>query len=204
MKLNITAAQAAFYTKNGYLELEDPTLDTPSLFASMRHSLRKNPLGRDLWRIEPKLKNLLTRKIPPIAFSLTGKKQLRLACDQWIPAAALHQKPQAIQELICIQGLCLGLLLRAEASPSLERGPLGLLPLPADATHLLFFRPDLLLDWATLARQSPPDLYLALYSLPNAVYVHNNQDAATNVLKSFGYAFGDVLKNEFHPLLIAP
>lgn len=60
------------------------------------------------------------------------------------------------------------------------------------------FKPSFILDWPHVAT----DLYLVTFTLPNAVYVHNPKDPATNALKQLGYNFGDVLKNEAHPLIL--
>ena len=70
--------------------------------------------------------------------------------------------------------------------------------MPVNPGHILFFRPDLILDWPHVDEA----VYLAIYALPSAVYVHNPKDPFTNALKALGYHFGDTLKNEHHPMLI--
>lgn len=185
MKTTLTEQQTAFFTQNGYIELEIP------------HSLPIQRLGRDLWRQDPELQNLLVRKLGPIALILTGKKQLHLGCDQWIPATELPKKACPVKELFSIQGFALGAILAENPILPTRRSPLGILPLPSKPQNILFFRPDLILDWPHVKS----DLYLVLYALPNSVYIHNPKDPLTNALKQFGYHFGDVLKNEFHPFL---
>jgi hypothetical protein len=220
MKAILTAQQTAFFTQNGYIEFEFE-LDPTPLFESARKELSKRlhtalpdlflkspeevyAAGRDLWRTVPALQTLLTRKLSPIAQSLLGKKSLRLGCDQWIPASYLWEKAgKALpsKDLFSIQGLALGLIIGTPPSPPLYRSPLGLLPLPSQPGNILFFRPNLILDWPELASNPLTDLYIAAYALPNAVYVQNLKDPMTNALKQFGYGFGDPLINEFHPLL---
>lgn len=185
MKTSITAQQTAFFTKNGYIEFEVP------------HALPKHREGRDLWRQDPELQNLLTRKLAPIALTLSGKPQLRLGTDQWLSAAELPKKSCTVKELFSIQGFVLGAIIAENPIQPAKKSPLGILPLPSKPENVLFFRTDLLLDWPHVKS----DVYLALYALPNAVYIHNPKDPLTNSLKQLGYHFGDVLKNEFHPFL---
>jgi len=217
MKAILTAQQTAFFTQNGYIEFEfelDPVPLFESVYNALSDRLHVAPdklahksaeeiyaAGRDLWRSIPPLQTLLMRKLSPIAQSLLGKKPLRLGCDQWIPLGYPWTKPLPVKDLFSIQGLALGLLIGNPPSPPSHRSHLGLLPLPAQPGNILFFRPNLLLDWPELAANPKTDLYLAAYALPNAVYIHNPKDPATNALKQFGYGFGDPLKNEFHPLL---
>jgi hypothetical protein len=98
--------------------------------------------------------------------------------------------------MFCIQKLSIAMAMAKNPTLPARRSPLGILPLPTPG-HLLFFRPDLILDWPHVAS----DLYLALFALPNAVYVHNPKDPSTHFLKQLGYNFGDVLKNETHPII---
>lgn len=218
MKTTITAQQASFFTQNGYIEFEGIPFDPDSLFESCKNLLasrlkidpvklsQKTPLdlytaGRDLWRQDSGLQTLLLRKVAPIAMALTSKNQLRLACDQWIPAETTWEKPFPSKELFSIQGVAICFIISTNASPLPRRSPLGLLPLPSNPTSILFFKPEILLDWPRLKRIPPIDLYLASYALPNSLYIQNPKDPCTNLLKQFGYEFGDPLKNEFHPIV---
>ncbi len=217
MKAILTEQQTAFFTQNGYIEFEfglewEPIYESAlkTLADRLHTGPAKLPLkaateiyaaGRDLWRSIPLLQTLLLRKLSPIAQSLTGKQHLRLACDQWIPKEYPWEKTVPAKDLFSIQGLALGLLIGAPSSPPIKRSHLGLLPLPAKPGNLLFFRPNLILDWPQLASNPASDLYLAAYALSNAVYIQNSKDPSTNALKQFGYGFGDPLNNEFHPLL---
>ncbi len=190
MKTTLTAQQLSFYTRNGYIEFE---YDPAEIFPLIRSP------GRDLFRSHPPLQNFLMRKLGPIALALTGKKQLRLGCDQTLPAADLPKKALPVKDLFSLQGLALGALIAEHPAQPAKRAPLGLLPLPSSPTHILFFKPTLLLDWSHVSS----DLYLALFTLSNGIYVHNPKDPQTNYLKPLGYHFGDLLKNEFHPLIMS-
>jgi hypothetical protein len=215
MKMEITAQQTAFFTQNGYIELGGIDLH-PELFLAEAKKildlrcktpqLRPIPAeelylkGRDLWRESELLKKTLLQKLFPVISALSSKKLLRLACDQWIFPELIWKKSCSLKDLFSIQGLVLGALFSsATLTPSLKNS-LGLLPLPSQANNILFFKPHLLLDWPQLIQSAPSDLYLIAYALPNAVYIKNSLDPATHYFKQFGYNFGDLLKNEFHPL----
>lgn len=186
MKTAITAQQTAFFTKHGFIEFE---IEHPPLTPTE---------GRDLWRHNAALRSFLLRKVGPLALTLSRKTQLRLGCDQWIAKADLPKEGGKLKELLSLQGLEVGIILADHPHVPKKRSPLGILPLPSTANHVLFFRPDLILDWPAVTC----DLYIAVFTLTNAVYIHNPNDPFTHALKAFGYQFGDVLKNEHHPLLI--
>ncbi|MES2273135.1 MAG: hypothetical protein V4487_02965 [Chlamydiota bacterium] len=219
MRLTIPPQQTAFFTQNGYIEFEG-ILENPNfIFESLRKAAaarlslsvaklaQKSPAelylaGRDLWRLETTLANLFIRKLAPFAFALTAKQSLRLAADQWIPAHLSKEKATSLKDLFSIQGLSLGFLISSGSAGEPARSELGLLPLPSKPGSVLFFQPHLLLDWPRLIHLPPIDLYLGAYALPISVYVQNLKDPSTNFLKQFNYGFGDVLKNEFHPLIV--
>ena len=193
MRQTLTAEQLSYFTKNGHIEIEGIAFD-PSLFPPAK----TYETGRDHWRNHPSLKTFLLRKIGPLALDLTAKNQLRLACDQWIPTDHPMGKPAPAKDFFSIQNLALGAIIAPSASPIPKRSPLGILPLPSTPSTILFFKPTLILDWPKLS--SP--IYLVLFALHNAVYVHNPKDPLTNAMKAFNYGFGDLLKNETHPLII--
>ena len=186
MKTTLSAQQGAFYTKNGFIEFELP------------HIVHSESPERDLWRRSESLKQFILRKLGPLALTLTGKKQLRIGLDQWITKENRPEKACLLKEMFCLQGFALGALLAQNPVQPARKSPLGLLPLPSTSENVLFFRPDLILDWPHVSS----DVFLILFTLPNAVYVHNSNDEATNYLKSLGYQFGDCLKSETHPLII--
>ncbi len=181
MKTTLTAQQTAFFTKNGFIELE------------IAHEFPSNRAG---WRDSPELQDFLMRKLGPLALALTGKKQLRLASDQWILRENRPTKPSPLKGILSIQGVAIAVAFAENPTFPSRRSPLGLLPLAAPG-HLLFFRPEIILDWPF------SDIYLATYAFPTAVYVYNPKDPLTHSLKQLGYQFGDLLKNETHPLIWA-
>ncbi len=197
MKQILTTQQEAYFTKHGYIELEGLSLDLDALRASFPD---KYELGRDLWRKQPALESLLLRKIGPFALALSGKKELRLAFDQWLPANFHFDKMAPCKDLFSVQGLAVCCLLSFTEVPPPPAPHLGILPLPPHKGHLLFFKPTLLLDWPKLARAGA-ELYLSAYALPASVYVQNPKDPCTNLLKTLGYGFGDRLSSQHHPII---
>jgi hypothetical protein len=186
MKEIITAEQSSFYSKNGFLELEIP------------HPALEQTLDRDQWRASEPLKQFILKKIAPLALELSGKKQLRLGLTQQITDENRPAKASAIKEMFNIQGFALGAIIAENPEAPEKRSPLGMLPLPSDKDQVLFFQPHLLLDWPHLSSS----ICLILFTLSNAVFIHNTKDANGSYLKQFGYNYGDVLKNSSHPLIL--
>ncbi len=186
MKTTLSAQATAFFTKNGYIEFEIPHKAPPEF------------PGRDAWRQNEELKQFILRKLGPIALVLTGKKRLRLGLDQWVSKENRPQKAGNLKETFCLQGLALAIAIAQNPILPDRRSDLGLLPLPSNSESVIFFRPDLILDWPRVSS----DLLLILFTLPNAVYIHNPKDPEANFLKQFGYHFGDCLNSESHPLVL--
>lgn len=186
MKTTLSAQQTAHFTKHGSIEFELP------------HIAPKDSYERDVWRKSESLKQFILRKLGPIALVLTGKKQLRLGLDQWITEENRPRTATTVKEMFCLQGFALGAVLAQNPKVPETRSSLGVLPLPSASENILFFKPELILDWPHVSS----DVFLILFTLPNAVYVQNLKDPATHGLKAFGYAFGDTLRNETHPLII--
>lgn len=184
MKTTLSAQQMSFFTKNGFIEFEIP------------HGVMLYSVERDVWRKEPGLKDFLVRKLGPIALTLARQPQLLLACDQGVVAENRPAKACSLKEMFSIQGLALGVAMANNPVAPAKKSSLGILPQPT-AGHILFFRPDLILDWPHVTA----DLYLVVFGLKNAVYAHNPKDPSINFLKHLGYHFGDVLRNETHPMI---
>lgn len=186
MKTDLTETQTAFFTKNGFLEVELP------------HEAVPFSLERDLWRKHEELKRFILKKLGPLALTLTGKKRLRLGLDSWMTAERRPTKICPLNERFCIQNLALAVAIAGDPSFPPKKSPLGILPLPSHSKNVLFFKPNLLLDWPHVLS----DLFFILFALPNAVYAHNPKDPDAYFLKTLGYQYGDLLKAETHPLIL--
>lgn len=191
-KISISAEASIFFTKHGWVELE---IDREDLDALIKN---KASLGRDLWRSIPQLQKFLTRKLAPLALALSGKKQLFLGFDQWFSKESMPKSSCPLKEIVSIQGLALGIAFSQNPNKTPRKTELGIIPMPSSADRILFFRPDIILDFP----HAESDVYLALYALPTAVYAHNPKDPYSNALRKLGYNFGDVLKNELNPMIV--
>jgi hypothetical protein len=163
MKNAITAQQLVHFRKEGHIRFENFPANFPPLQALGAED------KRDLWRRDPSLKKWILRTLAPIALELTGKKSLRLACDQWIDAKLTGK----MKELFCFQGLAIICSLTQE--------------------FLDLYEPS------SLASLLPIDSYLVAFGLENTQFVDNWRDPYVPQLKKMGYAFGDKLEAKFHP-----
>jgi hypothetical protein len=191
-KISISAEASIFFTKHGWVELELDRDDLDEL-------IEKNALlKRDLWRSIPQLQKFLTRKLAPLALALSGKKQLLLGFDQVFSEKEMPRNSCPLKEIISVQGLALGIVFSKDPKQALRKTELGIVPMPSSEKRILFFRPDIILDFP----HAKSDIYMALYVLPSAVYVQNGKDPDTNFLRKLGYNFGDVLKPSLNPMVM--
>lgn len=208
--LTLSSQQAAFYTQNGFLELEgmlSPS-ECEALSAAIRQTLQKRAgkdfiHGRDLWREAPLLKTtLLSKKLSGLAFAATKKSSIRLACDQWFPPGFLLNTPEKIERLFSIQGLICTIFIQLDpglVQPVGKLAPLGLSPFPRGQGSVLLMKPTLLLNWPQMTPET--GLYCVNFCLPASVYVQNPQDPAGMGLRKLDYGYGDPLRSDTHPLL---
>jgi len=206
--ISLSMQQIGFYSKNRHLEIEE--LLSPSE-CNKFFEMMEAP-GRDLWRKNPLLKELiLSKKMARAALQLSGKAKLQLACDHWFcPDFFKAGKKIKIKDLFSVQGITCVFLLQLQ--PGCREIPaktpqLGLFPFPQGAEpssncqgSALIVNGDLLMSWPDLSTEI--GLYAVAYSLVPAIYVQNNNDPAAHFLKQFGYGYGDPLKNETHPIII--
>lgn len=190
----LSAQQIAFFGKSGFLELE-------GLLSSeeCREFAKLMSGQRDLWRIHPSLQRLIfSKRLTHIALQATDERQLRIGLDQWIAPGFVLTNPVKLSELFCIQGLSCAIVLRFNEGVAPEaKTPLGLAPFPQAPGNALLVRPNVLLQWP----HAPFGLWIVAYALPNAVYIQNPRDPAGDTLKKLGYAYGDALRNDAHPMV---
>lgn len=185
MRQELSAQQLAFYTKNGYIELEVP------------HKAIEQTEKRDQWRDDSDLLRFFQKKLGPLALELSGKKHLRLGFSEWIGKNNKPARACTLKEMLSLQGheICAAIS-NTPIEPN-KKSPLGLLPQPQAADNVLFFRSNLILDWPHV----PSEVLLVVFALQNAVYIENKKDPNTHYLKELGYFFGDQLKNSTHPII---
>lgn len=184
MKRTVLESQTAFFTKNGFIEFEIP------------HQIPFS-YKRDQWREDAQLKQFIVKNLGSIALELTGKKQLRLGVSEWITVENRPKHSGKLKEWVSLQNLALAISIAPSPKIPAKRSPLGILPLPSSAEQILFFRPDLILDWPHVSS----DLFLIVLTLPNGVYIHNPNDPQTAYLKQLGLQYNDTLRSDTHPFI---
>lgn len=186
MKQILSEIQTASYTNNGFIEFEIP------------NAIPSYSTKRDQWRDDETLKQFIVKNLGPIALVLTGKKQLRVGFSEWITHENRPKKAGKLKEWIPLQNLALSICIAKNPIIPPKKSPLGILPLPSNSENILFFRPDLILDWPHVTS----DVLLIVLTLTNGVYIHNPKDPRTAYLKPLGFEYGDLLRTETHPLII--
>jgi hypothetical protein len=164
MKTEITSQQIVYFRQNGHIRFDNFPVDLSIV--------EKTPLKRDLWRESPALKKMILRALGPVAIELTGKKSLRLVCDQWLETPPTSGR---MQDMFCFQGLAAIFVITP--------------------TTLDIYEPS------SLASLISPNSYLVVFGFDNVRIIENPKDPNLAVLKKMGYGYGDRLTNEFHPII---
>ena len=178
MKLLLTTSHKNFFLKNHILECEELfSLEEAAHMAGHLHE------GRDGWRSESFLKKkLFSRPLSEIASFLFQSDVIRVAFTQVVfPGGPLATSSY--------QGIVEGLILNLGAH---DLAP----PLPQKIGSGVFITPDFVFP-----PSSNTHLLLIVYGGEKLVYVHRPEDPQLHFLKNLKYQFGDILKNETHPVL---
>lgn len=192
MILTLTAEQTAFFSKNGFLELEG--FLKPNEIAEIA-SLKP---GRDHFRSNPIIKKLLlSRKMSNIVLALLNKDKATLGLDHKFDLDFFLKTPEKMKNLFCVQGLSLFIFFQVGATSECEGSKLGILPFCKTIGNILIVKSDLLIQWPNVHA----NVFLAAYSSSPMVYIDNPRDPFCESLKKLSYEYGDRLRNETHPLL---
>lgn len=136
--------------------------------------LLSNPAGFDLWRENPLIKKISLRpQLAELASILLLKKTLRIGFDQRLNRDEIPELTNSCLKPI----ICLFLILSGEK-----------------AGHGLFFKPE------NLPHLTAP-VFLISYCDVKTFYLLNKRDPYTHAPKKLGYVFGDLLRNDTHPLI---
>lgn len=161
--------------------------------------------GRDLWKEDPLIKkNLLRSTLSELASSLLKKRPLRLAYDQYIRTGdrpkSFFAKDFSIKEISCFTEIKGALILKlSDTDVSLPSNVFC--PLPQKVGSGLFISSELPLSLTSLLEIPHLKLYMIVFCQERAQYILEKNDPLTHALKKEGYAFGDSLKNDRHPLV---
>ena len=175
--------------------------------------------GRDLFRDSPYIRSFATRrKLSMVASQLIQKNSIRLAFDQAIRTGRNNLTSQQIfphiyaertrlDQISCFQGLYLALIISLNYDNKDREEDIRieeidqLIPYPRKFGRCLFIRRDIPLYLEPLFQRTDRSFYLIAYAQPKTLYILNENDPNTQILKKLGYAFGDHLKDEFHPIV---
>lgn len=174
MNFALTAQQLVHFREHGSIRFSQFPLDFSILTQAINEALNKGS-DRDLWRKSPYLQKVILRTLAPLILELTGSKGLRIACDQWFAAAP---PPEGrIQDLFSFQGLAAVAILQASHA------------------QVEIVQPS------SLASYIAADSYAIVYAKEHAQFIDNPRDLNAPLLKKMGYAYGDFLTNDHHPLV---
>lgn len=134
--------------------------------------IKEQAAGRDVWRSSGLLKKIsLSPQLAEIAAVLSHKKSLRIAYDQRIQGEFKFLN-HSIKPVIGLFVL-------------LENEKVG---------NVIFFNPKF-----------PPEKlansFVIVYCEPKTQYLYEPKDPHTHLLKKLGYTFGELLRNDTHPLI---
>ncbi len=201
MKYTILDAHIKYFQENGYIEFED-ILSIPTL-EKAKNDLEKKSIitassdacKRDLFRKSEIIKKIaLNKTICFILKNLTKKQNFRLAFDQLI---LTQQNPFnetfSLNSLSSFQGLIGGIIINIEPK-SLILNDLN------KKTNSVFIKSSIPINIKNIFLDSDVFLLIA-YGELKTIYKRNLKDPNTNYLKQFGYNFGDVLKDNLHPIV---
>lgn len=177
--------------------------------------------GRDLWRSNQTLRKFITQiRFGEIASELIEKKPLRLGYDQLFPGrqptqiseSSLQVYPHflehtnTLEAVSCLQGVIGGLMValggKQEEDGASEKIPAeGIDIFPSRPGHVIFFRPNVPINWNHLYAHAGQRYYLIVYTQASAHYQLQPQDPHTHSLKRLGYVFNDKLSDKLNPIV---
>jgi len=206
MRYATSREQRDFFFKNGFIEFEgllteeerEAALEAVHLALKKRGGALHFESGRDLWRVAPEVKKLSAkRRLAEIISELTGCRPIKLGCDQLLAPKGLPWQECSLEEIAPFQGAAGGALICLKG----EEEPEEPSPFPGKAGNVTLFNKECLIDFTEVQKKEGALFLLVCYTEKSALYILQKNDPLTHSLKHFGYAFGDRLKEEFHPTL---
>lgn len=186
--------------------------------------------GRNLFESSKRLQNIIFGpKNSHIASTLSHQKALQIGYDQLFFGSTdlkyLEMLPEfaSLNEMSSMNGIAIGMLLSVDVLEPPEitteepEAPIGRsktreevleeeaeiepISFPKEPKNALFFDPRVEIPWRAWFEDIKGTALLAVWVKPGARYVQTKLDPLNNALKNEGYAFGDVLLAETHPLV---
>jgi len=161
--------------------------------------------GRDFWRSSNAVFSLIKeRAILEILYLLCNKNTFRLAFDQILKISSEDTLPSSfsnlcLEEVSSFSPLTAGVLICVKKEKeNLENQDLIF---PQKEGNILIFDPSFLMPLPSLMKVKNSLYYFIGYSSISSRYVENKLDPLTNDCKQYGYGFGDVLLDKYHPVM---
>jgi hypothetical protein len=158
-------------------------------------------VGRDLWRDDKVIENFsCNRGLAGLAAQLFHQKALHLAFDQALRTTLrpgfIAGSPATIQQRSCIQPLAGSVLIQLSGT---FNNFLSMLPKKRE--NIVVIAPGLIIPWEIFFQEPQHSFLLITYAPSKALYISEKTDIHVHGLKKLGYAFGDNLNTDRHPLL---
>jgi hypothetical protein len=219
MRFALNSDHRDFYAKQGMIEFEDllsidaveklqQEIDS-TLCARLRippsrlhdqSSLSLYESGFDLWRASNTIKRTLFKTtLSEIASQLFQAQIFRIGFDQYLCTAnpPPFSTSLSLNGFSCAHPLLGGLLLRLSEPTSESSTQL----IPSKAGSGVFFSPDKIISWKELFSQPDLRMILIAYAPKKTFYRLEKNDPHTHRWKGLGYVFGDLLKDNLHPII---
>jgi hypothetical protein len=198
-------------------------LDKPQEHMKMQLSEALFLEGRDLWRSNEQLRKLVCQpRLAQIASELIEKKALRLGYTQFFPSnyevqydrdykgiyRHFIQQNIDLQSVSCLENVACGLMLCLSKPDQVkpvadikEEEEKGMDIFPWQPGQVVYFQPEVLVDWQKLSRHSGFRFFLIVYTEAYSHYLLRPEDPHTHFLKHQGYVFNDKLVDRLHPIV---
>lgn len=174
--------------------------------------------SRDLWRSNPHLFKLICQtRLTETVNALIEKKPFRLGYDQLFPSWNAHpfskkdssfysdflEKNSALETVSCLTDLACGVLVALNSGGEMReiqsRDKLNIFS--KHSGNIVFFKPNLIIDWKHLKSCTNQRFYLIVYTHPHSHYQLQTNDPHTHELKRIGYILNDKLSDKLHPIV---
>jgi|GEM_PF-6915957 len=201
MRITLSSSHIAHYKEHCQVEFEELLTDDVADQAAriIKEEYLDFSEGHDLFRKNKFFQKIAHKKaLAGIGAELTGKRPVRLLFDQVISSA--HDSCMPFYQLVkmrkiaSFQGTNFGLLFR------LTDGEEGT---PEKKGNGVYIAPYQEVEFSELIEEPDQLYYLVVYGEIDTRYIYNETDPFTNQFKKDGYAFGDVLKDRTHPIILS-
>ena len=180
--------------------------------------------GRDLWRSNEQLRKLVCQpRFAEITSELIEKKPLRLGYTQFFPSnyevqygreykgiyRHFIQQNIDLQSVSCLENVACGLMLclgrndpvKIEQPDFKEEDEKGIDVFPWQPGQVVYFQPEVPVDWQKLSRHSGFRFHLIVFTEAYSHYLLRPEDPHTHFLKHQGYIFNGKLVDRLHPIV---